>query len=193
LTAFKFSGDVAGGNPSPTSLITPPGGSSALTTGALEAQTPEGAGFFQIAVGVTPTPTSDPTFNYADFDVYVMYSNVDKFFKDSALLLETVSAYSTDPSNGFPLNSVPVTDTNTNLSSAFYVEYNVQGFTSSQVFVLGAETTSALASAANTAYIGGVSFQSVVTVPEPSTYLMLVAGLALLAFTARRRNTALRA
>jgi hypothetical protein len=191
LTSFSIIGGEVGnaGSTGTFSLIKPPGGSTAIQTGAILSP-------HTIAVGLEEG--SSPTFNYNDFNVYVMFSNAPNLpeFDTSIGLDGRINGSELPPTN------VSVTDNNSSLSLAYYLEFNVTGLgtavaaqealgspgpTDLVLRVFGGTNDSHLGE------LGGVAFQSVVTVPEPSTYLMLVAGLALLAFTARRRNAALRA
>jgi hypothetical protein len=57
-------------------------------------------------------------------------------------------------------------------------EFNIRGLVANETFTVGAISTG------GAAYIGGLSFEAV---PEPSTYAMMLGGVALLVFCIRRK------
>jgi hypothetical protein len=117
-----------------------------------------------------------------------MYSNTEGQYHDSGVLLETESDYLNLAYNGFPANTVTVNDNNTSSSSAYYVEYNVQGyaadFTAGDFLALGAETIPSQ-TGTEVAYVGGIAFAAA---PEPSTYALMLGGLGLLMAGPRLRR-----
>jgi hypothetical protein len=115
--------------------------------------------------------TPGSTFNFSDFNVYVMYGNAhDGYEIDSSIDL-TLLPPAPDLT---PLASAspPVIDTNTNFGKATYEEFNITGASAGDVLEIGAESWG---------YLGGVSFE----VPEPRTYLLIGLGMAALLVTRR--------
>ena len=119
------------------------------------------------------------TFNYSDFNVYFMYGNTfDPGPRDGTITLNLLNASSalittdtvtaTDPA-GEPQNE------------AEFEQFTVTGATSGDILEFGA-TTYVLDG--HQSYVGGASFESL---PEPSTYAMMIGGLALLGFCVRRK------
>jgi hypothetical protein len=183
------------GNPDFYSEIVPPGGSGQVLTGIeydpVQSSTPVNL--------VTFTLGTSPTFDYSDFNVFVLYSNDDV----------PVGEQSTDPSGplyspsgdntqgrdasislgagtdatGLSATLVPVADINTDLNQARVVEFNVQGLSAGDQFTIAAAGTATT----TREYIGAVSFDSN-EVPEPATYAMFVAGLVFLGFCLRIKS-----
>jgi len=175
------------------SVITTPDGQT-FTTGALEGDSPGIA--FALTPGVTSNGgasyTLDPTFNYNDFNVYLMYSNVNDTQTDAVISLDTRGSSGASPYFGY--DDVAVTDNtnagSTNPSTADYIEFNVTGLGAALAANPGADLVVDVNLPAGDgypagSYIGGVSF---VSAPEPSTYAMLLVGaLGLLVLTTRSR------
>ena len=114
---------------------------------------------------------SSPSFSYSDFYVYVMYSNYNSTVHSDADL---------DLTLGSKALVQPVTDVDLHsLSEAQFALFHVTGGSSGDLLEIGATSTT------DNALIGGVSF--IQSVPEPSTYAMLLAGLAFLGLRFRRR------
>jgi hypothetical protein len=185
LTSFTVSGgiDSQNGNSDSYSSITTPAGGSPVLTGDLfgdtgytpssdSVTTPAGK---TIAIGLTVG--SNPHFNYNDFNVFVMFTNTGGTYTDDAIGL-------VGPGAQFDANNVAVTDVSLGQSSADYLEFNVQNLKSSggTYLVLSSYTTGA------TAYLGAVSFESIAEIPEPSTYALMLGGLAFLGFLIRRKS-----
>jgi hypothetical protein len=185
ISSFDPFGGVGGenGGSSNYSSITPPGGASALQTGDVDASTSNALyngyndGGSEITIGLQPTGNSN--FNYNDFNVYVMISNTTAHKDGDVLLANNSPDFSSTSGTSV---AETVTDSNSSLASAQYIEFNVQGFgtylTAGNYLVLGAQSTS------GDAYLGGVSFESL-PAPEPSVFAMMLGGLGLLAFGRR--------
>ena len=182
LTSFSVSGGVQNYSSGSDFLITPPGGGTPVFSGAINASTPypngnspggpgpQTAQQMNAGIGIG----SNANFNYNDFDVYLMYSNTGGALADSVVSLDA-------PGQAFGANGVSVTD---NTGSPEYLEFNVKNLEASGGTYLVFSGISA--SSGGTGYIGGVSFESL-AVPEPSTYAMMLGGLALLGFCIRRK------
>lgn len=119
------------------------------------------------------------TFNYADFDVFVMISNAPSSGLDDAQLFANLY----DPTGAIALATASplVIDGTTTVGTATFEEFHITGAKAGDILSLGA-----LSGDANAAYLSGVSFQSN-PAPEPSTWTMIGLGLATLAFLQRRR------
>ena len=111
------------------------------------------------------------TFDYSSYYVYVMYGNYAGTGNTTDIVLTL---------GGTP-KVQPVSDANSNLDVAYFALFHITGMTSTQTLEIGAT-----ASDGNNALIGGVSF--VQSVPEPSTWAMMVGGLAFLGFCIRRKS-----
>jgi hypothetical protein len=127
---------------------------------------------------LTFTLGDSPTFNYSDFNVYVLYDNTtgDPNSIDTSI---TLAAGLTTIDQGYTL---AVTDPALKPANAGRIAmFNVTGLSAGDTFTLGAvgAYTDNI-----TPYIGGVSFESL---PEPSTYAMMLGGLGLLGFCIRRK------
>ncbi len=176
LTSFSVAGGV-GQNGYSAFSITPPGGGTPVLSGAIDASTPypnpngDGQTAQQMNAGIGLGSNSN--FNYNDFDVYLMYSNTGGSLTDSVVSLDA-------PGQAYGTNGVAVTD---NTGSPEYVEFNVQNLAASGGTYLVFSGISS--STGGSGYIGGVSFESL---PEPSTFAMLLGGVALLGFIVRRKS-----
>ena len=123
--------------------------------------------------------TGSATFNYKDFNLYVMYGNYIGN-ADTFISVKDVTA-------GTPLYEEAVVDTNTNPATdhslAAFEELNITGASAGDELIIGAT-----AGAGGLNYLGGVSLESVAT-PEPSIWAMLLGGVSFLMFVSRcRRN-----
>ena len=203
LTSFYVFGGISSRNYSSgfSSIVTPAGGSP-TPTGNLIAT---GNVSFGLIPGLTQNffgavnAGLNSSFNYDDFNVYLMYSNV------GGTLTDTTVTVAPDSFNGSSLGSLgsaitvdlnggsgsldAPTDDNTDPTTADYLEFNVKGLGTEIPLAQASDllafiNVSATGSTGNT-YIGAVSFESA---PEPSTYVMILGGLALLGFRVRRKT-----
>jgi hypothetical protein len=119
------------------------------------------------------------TFNFSDFDVYVMFGNGPGDGNDriTNVDLSVFSASSVLLGSDAP---VLVTDTNASTSLASFEEFHITGASAGDVIQIGTGTISPFSS-----YLGGVSFE----VPEPSTWALMLAGVAFLGFRIRSKAT----
>jgi hypothetical protein len=127
------------------------------------------------------------TFDHWNFNLYVLYDNTtgDSNSVDTSITLSTGNT-TIGPGNTIIGTTVLVSDPATKLTNAGrIVTFHLQGFQAGETFTIGAlgGYTGNI-----TPYIGGISFQSL-EVPEPSTYAMMLAGLAFLGFCVRRKGT----
>jgi hypothetical protein len=116
--------------------------------------------------------TPGSTFNFSDFETYVMYGNgygdggvrdtsiSASLYSSTGALLATETVPIVDNPAGSDGNASPV---------ATFEDFQITGATSGDILRFGA--------VGNTTYLGGVSFESV---PEPSTWIMMLAGVAFL-------------
>jgi hypothetical protein len=120
------------------------------------------------------------TFNYSNFNVFVMISNA----PGSGLDDSSVSASLYDMTGAVSLGSLTlaVADGTTTVGTATFEEFTITGGAAGDVLELGANSANG-----NAAYLSGVSFQSVAA-PEPSIWAMLGLGLVAVAFWQRRRT-----
>jgi hypothetical protein len=114
---------------------------------------------------------TNPGFNYANFDLYVLYGNAsgDGQVRDTALTL----------TDGVTLFTDPVLDTNTNLALASFAVFHITGALPGDTIEIGATSPLGIN------YVGGVSLRSL---PEPSTYAMSLFGIAFLGFCLWRKR-----
>jgi hypothetical protein len=124
------------------------------------------------------------TFNFADFDVYVMVSNAPGAGLSDTELLASVEdatgAVGLTPTVGFS-----ITDNTTTVGTATFADFHITGASSGDVLELGA-----VATPGTTPYLSGVSFRSNTTAaPEPSTNALMLGGLAMLGLLFRRGRT----
>ena len=121
--------------------------------------------------------TGSTTFNYADFNLYVMFGNdIGDGAHDAFISVQDVTA-------GTTVVEQAVADSNSDLSKAAFAEFNITGASAGDVIRIGATEASG-----GLNYLGGVSLSSVAA-PEPSVDAMLAGGLVLLgalAFRGRR-------
>jgi hypothetical protein len=197
LTSFSFIGGVNAidGSSAFSSIVTPAGGSP-LLTGDIQAS---GSGFtpaLAFEPGVNGSYSTDggfnSSFNYNDFNVYLMYSNTGGSYQDTALSFAALSLNTGLPVGTpavVPLDGLladPPADTNSNPDTAYYVEFNVTGLATALQSDDSIVFTVSATHAGDIAYIGAASFESV---PEPRTWTMLLGGigslLALLRFRSR--------
>ena len=123
--------------------------------------------------------TGNANFNYSDFNVYVLYDNTTG---DPNSIDDQIALAAGTDATGALATAVTVTDPAVKVTDeGRYVEFNVQGLQAGDEFTIAA---SALPSGNPTAYFGAISLESA---PEPSTYAMLLGGLALLGFCVRRK------
>jgi hypothetical protein len=112
------------------------------------------------------------SFDYGNFNLYVMFGNSDGVQDATLSLTIGATTYSAD-----------VTDRGSakGASNVQVEEFNIKGLAANDTFTVGATSTGGADS------IGGLSFESV---PEPSTYAMMLGGLSMLGLFVRRRLTA---
>jgi hypothetical protein len=128
--------------------------------------------------------SGDASFNYSNFNVYVLYDNTSfgPGVYDGNSIDDQIALGAGADATGASATAVTVSDPSVKIDNAGrYVEFNVQGLAAGDEFTIAA---SDLNSGNNTAYIGAVSLESA---PEPSTYAMMLGGLALLGFCVRRK------
>ena len=109
-------------------------------------------------------------FNFADFNVYVLISSFSSNWTISDMAVAEGDASAVTP--------VAVTDIYAGPTGGRVVEFNISGASAGDTFNIAAT------SAVGTDYIEGVSFQSV---PEPSTYAMMLGGMGLLVLCLRSK------
>jgi hypothetical protein len=159
-----------GGGPDYSTIFSPTGAS--VNTGILFNNGPQ-------PDMVDYTLGTSATFNYSDFNVYFMYGNTFdpgprnatitlNLLNASSALITTDTVTATDPA-GEPQNM------------AEFEEFTVTGAASGDILQFGA-TSYVLGGYQS--YVGGASFESL---PEPSTYALMLGGLALLGFCVRRK------
>jgi len=176
------------------SSIDLPGGSSPVLTGIVYLHSTYDPPNNDPANMVTVTLGNSGTFNYADFNLYVLYSNADvptdepgpgnEQTRDLGISVAEGDDATSSADTGYKF--VSVSDTNTSTSDARYVEFNIEGLAAGDTFTIAAAPLNGAP-----AYIGGISFESV---PEPSVYAMISCGLALLGLAGwNRRRLSLRA
>lgn len=120
------------------------------------------------------------TFNFADFNVYVMISNAPNAgLNDLDILAQVYDA--TGAVGLTPVIPFAVTDNTTTVGTATFVEFTITGAASGDVLQLGA-----IGAPGTSAYLSGVSFHDPTAAPEPSTNAMILGSLALLAFGLHR-------
>jgi len=131
---------------------------------------------------VNYTLLNTPGFTYSNFNVYVMYSNNPNMsgFFDTAITLTLVTP------TGSTLYVQPVNETNSafapgggTTSVADFAVFNVVGAAPGDTLDIGY-----VGGNSRYGYVGGVSFAQA---PEPSTYAMILAGMAFLGFCLRRK------
>jgi archaellum component FlaF (FlaF/FlaG flagellin family) len=198
LTDFTINGGVVPGNAgnNPYSTITTPAGQTFLTG---DVETNPGLAFAITPLDSSFNPASPGGFNFDNFNVYLMISNTGGTITDATVSIDP-RYYSFGTNPAFGTNDVAVTDNIVlNRSGAEYIEFNIRGLGTADADALAANPSAPnfpdLVVSANfadgtgvgDAYIGGVSFESVV--PEPSTWALLLAGgLGLLVAFGRRRD-----
>jgi hypothetical protein len=145
------------------------------------ATAPNGSGPFLTAIQYTDTDAGGPVFTFqvtnpleTAFNVYVLTNNANGADDTSVTLSSSgsVSSSTLSPSEAGPVND--------------YLEFSVTGATTSDIF-----TASVAGPGNDTPNIGGVTFQDVVSttsIPEPSTWAMMLGGLGALAFLVRRKS-----
>jgi hypothetical protein len=169
------------------SSIDLPGGSSPVLTGIVYLHSTYDPPNNDPANMATVTLGNSATFNYADFNLYVLYSNADvpvgepppgnEQTRDLGISIALGDDATNPAATGYKF--VSVSDTNTSTSQARYMEFNIQGLASGDTFTLAAAPLNGAP-----AYLGGISFESL---PEPSTYAMMLGAVALLGFCVRRK------
>ena len=193
LTSFFIAGGLQGTDYVDNTVNNPAG--TAVSVGTLQA-----SGSQHFAFAIRPGSKTDenndgggngdnanvppiglnPNFNYNDFNVYVLFSATGDSTRDTDLSLDLrVNGVLTQG-----LHPVAVTDDNTNTSMGKYIEFNVTGL--GTLLATGANADLVLDGNSNNplSYVNAVSFQSV---PEPSTYALLLAGVAFFGFLIRRK------
>ena len=167
-------------NPAYGTITAPGGFAGAQKTGILFSAATSAPDLVRFTLGA-PTPS----FNFSDFDVYVMISNA----PTSGLSDADLVAKLFDQTGAVALSSLTlsVTDDGSNATNtANFYDFHITGGVSGDILQLGA-----IGSPGDSAYLSGVSFKSN-TAPEPSTYAMMIGGLALLAFWQSRKRFAFR-
>jgi len=122
------------------------------------------------------------TFDYSNFNVYVLYGNVN--YNDSAAAKNNFNTSFSFADASIGLGAGPndgggtfvtVSDTNTSPTMGDIVEFNIQNATAGETFTLGAVS----ATGNDEIEFGGISFGSA-DAPEPSVRVMMLTGLVLL-------------
>jgi hypothetical protein len=161
------------------STIGTPGNVASLLTGQISSP-------HLIAIGLEEG--SSATFNYNDFNVYIMFNN------NSADADTTISLDGRFNGAEQTLATFSVTPINTSSTTADFVEFNVQGLGAAFAYANANNLTQSNTdlvlrvddSANATRDLGGVSFESV---PEPSTWAMMLLGAGGLLFLFRRAKS----
>ena len=200
LNSFTIQGGVRAEDAANYSVVTNPEGQSVLT-GAVVAEP-------GLSIALSPGTFSgknlvlNPNFNYNNFNVYLMFSNTNGNLTSNGVAggIQQDAVISLDPRGGtttvpFGTHDQNVTD-NTNEDptinplTAQFIEFNVTGLGTT----LAANPDADLVISANQpdgipyeSYIGGVFIGSN-SVPEPSTYAMLLGGVAARALLVRARG-----
>jgi len=161
---------------------TAPNGSSFLSgdqyetapalTDTAEGETQPGVVYFSLAPGSTET----------SFDVFVLVNNVTN---DNGFQTSEVTLTSDDGSNPVVTDAQTFTPADPDFGSdpnaiPSYVEFTVTGATAGDKFSVTDNNDGSTGGEA----IGGLTFEAA---PEPSTYAMMLGGLALLGFCVRRK------
>ena len=172
VAAGSNAGNLYGGNGYYSVINAPTGsGDTDVTSGIIFNNGSSAPDLVSFTLGAV-----DSTFNFSDFNVYVMYGNA----HDGYEINTSIDAELLSPSSAVLASSSPtITDSNVNFSDATYEEFTVTGASAGDVLQLGA---------GGWGYLGGVSFESV---PEPSTYAMMVLGLGAIGFCLHRRAASL--
>ena len=126
--------------------------------------------------------TSGSDFNVSDFNVYVMFDN---YPSNANGVVDKFITLGLTESNGSALSSGSETVTSfsafsNGLSAADFAVFEVKGASAGDILQVGYQGNDA----GRYGGIGGISFESA---PEPSTYAMMLAGLAVLGFCVRRK------
>jgi hypothetical protein len=166
------------------SIINGPTGSSesSIATGDLFAQGSSGGDKPDLVDFTLGTPGS--TFNFSDFYVYVMFGNGPGDSNDHITDID-FSVLSSSSSPLATITPVSVTDTNTSTSVAYFEKFEITGASAGDIIEIGDGAISP-----HSSYLGGVSFAEA---PEPSTWSLIFAGVALLGFRLRNKIARLRA
>jgi hypothetical protein len=177
-------GEHANGPGSDNSTINTPGDLSSLLTGQISSPN-------TIAIGLEEG--SSATFNYNDFDVYVMFNNIAADANNDTWIDTTVSLDGRFNGTEQPAASFTVTPVDVSSTTADFVEFNVQGLATAFAYANANDLTGSTdlvlrVSGPNGDIhdLGGVSFASV---PEPSTWAMMLLGAGGLLFLFRRVRT----
>jgi hypothetical protein len=187
LTSFTIQGGLGGKSISTDADITTPAGQS-LLTGFIDSTGTSAAFALTPGLKTGSTFTLNPSFNYNDFDVYLMISNTNDALNDLSVSID--GRKSGVVSIG--ANSKTVSDNAVSGNDAEYVEFNVTGLGSALTasggnadLVVSMDGNKYNSGANAESYIGAVSFESI---PEPpASVLMLAGGLGLLALVRRQR------
>jgi hypothetical protein len=172
----QYSGD------SNYSLINGPTGSLESSVGTGDLFGPQNSQAPNMVDFTLGTPGS--TFNFSDFDVFVMYGNGPGDPNDH---ITNIDLSVLSPSLSVLASDAPVlvTDANTSTSVAFFEEFHITGASAGDVIQLGTGAADTGLLHPSSPYLGGVSFE----VPEPSTWAMMLAGIAFLGFRMRSKAT----
>ena len=171
LTAGSNAGGQFAGTSGYSTINGPIGSSqSSVETGDIFAPGSSGGDAPDIVNFTLGTPGS--AFNFSDFNVYVMYGNGPGDANDHITNM--------DLSIGSVSDSVLITDANTSTSVAYFEKFHITGASAGDVIQIGTGSISPFSS-----YLGGVSFEEA---PEPSTWALMLAGVAFLGFRLRRRS-----
>jgi hypothetical protein len=160
------------------SILNGPVGSSesSIATGDLFAQGSSGGEEPDMVNFTLGTPHS--TFNFSDFYVYVMFGNGPGDANDHITDID-FSVLSSSSSPLATVTPVAVTDENTSKSVAYFEKFEITGASAGDIIEIGTG-----ADAPHSSYLGGVSFAEA---PEPSTWALMVAGVAFLGFRLRTK------
>ena len=193
LSDFSFSGGVNSANTQGTgfSVITTAAGQT-FTTGVLQAfSNGPTQGTKSIAFAVEPVGNAALLNN---FDMFLMYSNTNGNADDLSVSVAPRSSVQNggDYGAGAPTTELVTDNLNLNLTgaptTANYLEFHVTGLGTAIADGYSPDLVVSAISDLNYAYIGGVSFAApLVDTPEPSTWAMMLGGLATLGFAIRRK------
>jgi len=160
------------------SIINGPAGSSesSIATGDLFAGGSAGGDRPDLVNFTLGTPGS--TFNFSDFDVYVMFGNGPGDVNDHITDID-FSVLSSSLSVLASVTPVSVIDENTSTGVAYFEKFEITGASAGDIIEIGDAATSP-----HSSYLGGVSFDEA---PEPSTWALLLGGGALLGLRVRNK------
>jgi hypothetical protein len=190
LNSFTIQGGVGGTNSGGNnfSVITTPASQSFLTGGILAG--PGIAFALSPGVYVDGSLVLNPSFDYNDFYVYLMISNTNGTYDDSQVSIDPRNTFQNPAFGTGDITPSPADNQNevagSSPSTAEYLTFHIIGLGATIAADPGADlvvSANLPAPDGKDGYIGGLS----ISVPEPSTYALMLGGLALLGFCVRRR------